>query len=287
MSDVPRLAREIFDAAPWAGADRATLGVAERVPSMLLPIERQYYVWLAEHWALGVGEIVDLGAFVGGSAACLAQGVARAGRATRVHLYDRFTVNDLAKEKLLYPHGVAPFEGEDALPLVRDLLAPWQASVHLHPGDLTDQVWHGAPVEVLVVDIAKSTALADFVAAQWFGALIPERSVVVQQDFLHDLQPWLAAQMELFADFFLPLAHVGRDSISYLCLRRPTPAEIAQRRLGACDDARLIGLVRQAAERLAPFGIAPRIEAMAALLEAHPSCRSAQELRRASGRGWG
>lgn len=287
MVDVPRLAREIFAAAPWAMQDPAVLGVAARVPTMLQQIEQLLYVWLAEHWALGLGEIVDLGAFVGGSGAALAQGAARAGRPATVHSYDRFTANEATKEKLLYSRGVPRFAGRDTLPLVRELLAPWAGIVRLHPGPITEQRWSGAPVELLVVDIAKSTDVADFVAETWFPALIAERSVVVQQDFLHDLQPWLPAQMELFADFFTPLAAVGRDSVAWLCHRAPGLADIAARRLGTQDDAGLCTLLDRAADRLGPLGVAPRIEAMAELMRAHPGCRSAQDLRRATGRGWG
>lgn len=287
MVDVPRLAREIFAEAPWAAQDPAVLGVAARVPTMLQQVEQLLYVWLAEHWALGTGDIVDLGAFVGGSGAALAQGVARSGRRTSVHSYDRFTANEATKEKLLYSRGVPRFEGRDTLPLVRDLLAPWSGIVDLHPGPITDQRWEGAAVELLVIDIAKSTELADFVAATWFPALMADRSIVVQQDFLHDLQPWLPAQMELFSDFFTPLTAVGRDCVVWLCHRTPGPEEIAARHIGALDDAGLCALLDRAAHRLAAFGIAPRIEAMAALMRAHPGCRSAQDLRRATGRGWG
>ena len=287
MTDVPRLTHEIFDQAPWQAQDKAVLGVAARVPTMLQEIEQMLYVWLAEHWALGLGEIVDLGAFVGGSGAALAQGVARAGRKTPVHLYDRFTANEATKQKMLYSKGIASFEGRDTLPLVRDLLAPWQDIVRLHPGDLLAQGWPGTPIELLIVDIAKSTDLADFAAQTWFPALMAERSILVHQDFLHDLQPWLPAQMELFADFFTPLAQVGRDSMVYLCLRAPTAEDVAARRLSALDDAGLADLLARSKQRLAPMGVGRRIAAMEDLLHAHPGCRSAADLRRAPGRSWG
>lgn len=287
MTDVPALTREIFAEAPWAAQDRAALGAAARVPTMLQEIEQLLYLWLGEHWALGVGDIVDLGAFVGGSGAALAQGVARAGRKTSVHLYDRFTANETTKTKLLYSKGVEPFEGRNTLPLAQDMLAPWHDIVHLHPGDLMEQRWNDRPVEVLVVDIAKSVDLADFIAATWFPALMSERSIIVHQDFLHDLQPWLPAQMEMFADSFLPLAQVGRDSMAFLCQRPPTPTEIAARRLALRDDAALIDLLRRAQARFAPWGASARIAAMAELVRAHPGYRSAATLRKAAGRGWG
>ena len=113
---------------------------------MLTSRERRLYVWLAAHWARGAGAVVDLGCFVGGSAACLAQGLALAGRDGPVHAYHRFSANESAKEKFLYASGVPPFEGSDTLALAQRLLAPWEGRVALHRGDILKQRWTGAPI---------------------------------------------------------------------------------------------------------------------------------------------
>ncbi|MEI4486944.1 hypothetical protein V8J36_12160 [Frigidibacter sp. MR17.14] len=263
---------QIFAARPWA--DRAAEGPARRVPTMLTEEERQYYAWLCRDWMQGAGEVVDLGCFAGGSTAWLATGHAAAGHPGLVHAFDFFTVSEDLKAALLYPAGIAPFKGEDMLALSRALLEPWDARVTFHRGNLLAKRWPAEdPVEILVIDAAKSTALADHIARQFFPALIPGRSVVVQQDFLHRVQPWLPAQMELFAEFFEPLAHLPDASVSFLCRKVPSAGEIAARQLEGRDDAALTALIMEASARLAPLCPAPRFARQCQSLAEAPGTR--------------
>jgi len=273
-------AAEVFAAAPWRSLDPATLGPAAAVPSMLEPEERLHYLWLAADWARGMGAIIDLGSFVGGSAACFAQGLVRAGRDGRVHLFDRFRASEATKARFLYPAGIPPFPGTDTLPLVRRLMAPWQDRTSINAGDLADQRWRGGAVEVLAVDVAKSADLADHVAAEFYPALIPGHSVVVQQDFLHDMQPWLPAQAELFADFLTPLARVARDCVTFLCTAAIAPADVAARRMADRDDAALLALLQASRGRPLWKDAAHRLDRMAARTRLNPGVRSTAGLRR-------
>jgi len=98
MTAAPATPQAVFAARRWEDLTDAELGAAAAVPSMLATRERRLYVWLTSRWARGAGAVVDLGCFVGGSTACLAQGLALAGHASRVDAYDRFRANDS-------PHG--------------------------------------------------------------------------------------------------------------------------------------------------------------------------------------
>lgn len=270
----------VFAATPWNDLPDTALGLAGEVPSMLTPRERRLYVWLAAKWARGEGAVVDLGCFVGGSTACLAQGFALAEREGRVHAYDRFTANESAKEKFLYSAGVPRFAGSDTLALAQRLLQPWEGRVTFHRGDILDQRWCGGPVELLVIDIAKSTAIADHVAAQFFGALIPGRSILVHQDYLHDVQPWLPAQMELLKDHFTPLAHVAPHSMCFLCTSVPDSGALARARTDALDTGAMLALLESARARHALAAADRAIGRMMDNLRAHPNLRDAGALRR-------
>ena len=270
----------VFADAPWTALPDAALGRAGEVPSMLTSRERRLYVWLATHWARGAGAVVDLGCFVGGSTACLAQGLALAGRDGPVHAYDRFSANESAKEKFLYASGVPPFEGSDTLALAQRLLAPWEGRVALHRGDILDQHWTGEPIELLVVDIAKSTAITDHVAAQFFGALIPGRSVLVHQDYLHNVQPWLPVQMELLKDHFTPLAHLAPHSMCFLCTRAPDAEALKRARTDTRDAGAMLELLDAARRRHALPAADRAIGKMMENLRAHPGLRDAGALRR-------
>ncbi|WP_114966529.1 hypothetical protein [Alkalilacustris brevis] len=269
----------LFADHPWHYLPRPALGQSLAVPSMLSDRERRLYTWLTARWMRGAGVVVDLGCFAGGSTASLAQGLVLAGRREPVHAYDRFTLNDAAKQRFLYPAGIKPFEGRDMLALVRRLLAPWESRIELHRGDVAAMRWQGDPIEVLTVDLAKSTALADHIAAQFFPALIPGRSILVQQDYLHDAQPWLPAQMELLARHFQPLAHVAPGSMVFLCRSIPAPDEIEAVRVSGLSDDALLDLLERARRRFRAPAVAKGLAKAMEKLRAHPGARDAKTLR--------
>ena len=58
--------------------------------------------------------------------------------------------------------------------------------------DLTDKV---DSKYRLVIVAAKTPALADHIAAVFLSAMVPGRSVLIHQDFLHAGLPWLPVQI--------------------------------------------------------------------------------------------
>jgi hypothetical protein len=277
-ADLPAAARALAGA-PWRAVAESDFGPAAAVPTMLSEEERRLYLWLAEHWATGAGALVDLGCFLGGSTALLAEGQRRAGRGAPVHGYDAFRISDWLKEKYLTPAGIAPFEGDWTLPLVEALLAPWRQTVRLHPGRLEKQSWEGGPIEILVMDASKTTFSMDRMAKIFFPALIPGRSLVVQQDYLHWKQPWIAVQMERMADWFTPLAHCPGDTVVFLCTRRIDRAALDHGHCGSLTDAEMLAHIEAAAQRLSRFGIEGRVRRLAEALRRNPGARNAPSMK--------
>ncbi|MCO8146791.1 class I SAM-dependent methyltransferase [Rhodovulum tesquicola] len=272
--------RDLFDAAPWAALAQAELGAAAGVPTMLDAGEQRLYLWLARNWARGAGAIVDLGCFAGGSTARLAEGRRQAGHRTSIHAFDRFTASEELKARMLYPAGIPPFAGGNILPLVRRLLSPWDALVTLHPGEIADQHWSDGPIEILAIDAAKSDAMADTIAARFLPGLIPGGSVVIQQDYFHWRQPWLAAQMARLADCFVPLAVCPPTSAVFLCTRAPDADMLARAACTGLDDAALATGLAAARAQMARFGQAARFDRLAAALAANPGGRVAWRMRK-------
>ncbi|MBN2906788.1 MAG: hypothetical protein JXJ18_08775 [Rhodobacteraceae bacterium] len=273
MDETAPALRALFGSAPWSALPLSDTGGAARVPTMLTQAEQQLYFWLARDWARGAGAIVDLGCFAGGSTARLAEGRRQAGHAAPLHAFDRFTATPRVKKRVLYPAGIPPFEGNDILPLAQHLLAPWQGQIRLHPGEIEDSLWPGAPIEILAIDAAKSTAVLDAIAEMFFPSLIPGASVVIQQDYFHWRQPWIAVQMERMADCFAPLAICPDATAVFMCIRTPDAAALAR---GACDrlsDADLAAGLAAARQRMAGFGQEARFDRMLAALAANPGER--------------
>lgn len=274
---------EDFARRPWEQVAEADLGPAANVPTMLTTEERLLYHWLGRR-VQGDGATVDLGAYAGGSAARLLSGLALSGRPFHVHSYDRFRSSRAFWAKYMPDEPLPEADDADLLPVVRRHLAPWDGHVTLHIGDIGDKRWSGDPIEILSVDAAKGAVMADHIAAEFFPALVPGRSIVVQQDYLMAVQPWLPAQMVALRDCFLPLAHVPRVGLVFLTVAPVTEAALAAARVGALTDGKLMQRVRKAAawhEAMVPRG---RFKAMLDQIKANPGVRLGWQMKQAAAR---
>ncbi|MCF3973617.1 class I SAM-dependent methyltransferase [Paracoccus salsus] len=264
-----------YAAHPWRAVPNSALGSARSVPTMLHPHEQRLYYWLARNAIGGDGAVVDLGSFAGGSTARLAQGLQDAGSPAAIHAYDRFTADPKAKQAHLYAHGIPPFDGEDMLPLARRLLAPWQDRLHLHRGDILQMGWSidDGPISLLIVDAAKTPQLTDHIADAFYPHLVAGRSVVNHQDFLAWDQFWLPPHMLLLAEFFQPLAHVGKTSLLFRCIRTPTREDLQERRVAGLDAGELVALLQQSQIRYRGWGMGKRLRRMIEAVRLNPKER--------------
>jgi hypothetical protein len=176
-----------------------------KYPSMLYEQELSLLFGAARE-SRGAGEIVDAGCFLGGSTFALASGLAASRRHAAadpgvIHSYDLFRLDALTK--LQYGHLLGDAEvGESLRPLFDELLGSVRERVVVHEGDIRDQRWSGAPIEILFLDICKSWDLNDHVVKQFFPSLLPDRSILIQQDFVHEWLPFIPVTMGLLADAF-------------------------------------------------------------------------------------
>ena len=267
-----------FAAQPWSHVAAATIAEALAVPSMLSFEESQLYHWLGAN-SVGCGATVDLGAFAGGSAARLLSGLALSGLPHHLHAYDRFTADAKARAKHLSPGGVALTDDENILPLATRLLQPWAGRFTLHSGNILAQQWPGDPIEILAIDAGKTTALTDHIAQNFFPALVPGKSIVIHQDFLHAKQPWLCAQMQRLAAHFVPLARVAQDCVVFLCTKTVTETSLAAASTDKLTDAALISSVQAAAKLYSALESRPRFGAMVRCIKANPGTRIAWQMR--------
>jgi hypothetical protein len=270
-----------FAARPWRVVTEADLGPAARIPTMLTAEERLFYHWLGRR-VQGDGETVDLGAYAGGSAARLLSGLVLSGRRFHVHSYDRFRSSRAFWAKFMPEEPLPDEDDADLLPVVRRHLAPWAGHLTLHVGDIGEQRWSGNPIEILSVDAAKGAVMADHIAEQFFPALVPGRSILVQQDYLMSVQPWLCAQMVRLRDCFLPLVHVPRVGLAFLTVSQVTPAALAAARVGDLTDGKLMGRVREAAAWHESMVARGRFKAMLEQIKANPGVRLGWQMKQAA-----
>jgi len=194
------------------------------VPTMLTKEEKLMLSWLAEHFVKGIGQIADLGSFLGGSAAFLANGFNRNSIAnkisTKIHCYDVFYIppkdfqainHFFVKNKIKFPIG------GNILPLFEKHTRPFKHLIKTHPGRIENVIVDTSTIELLFVDIMKSPISFNHIVKEFFSKLIPGKSIVVLQDYLYKYSgPWHAILMEKLSDYFEYITDTGVNSVLFL-----------------------------------------------------------------------
>lgn len=264
-----------FAEQPWRNVSNKALLPAQSVPTMLHPQEQKLYYWLTRNGIGRAGAVVDLGCFVGGSTARLAQGLADAGGNAIIHAFDRFTADPKTKQTFLYDRGVPAFDGENMLPVAQRLLAPWQDHIRLHVGEIQDIGWNPAdgPIALMLLDACKRTEWTDYTAETFYPHLIAGQSVISHQDFLQWNQFWLPPHMLLMADYFEPLAFVRGTSLLFRCTRTPSPDDLRALRVAGLDDAAMIEGIRDMKRRFRGWGMGSGFDRMIQAIRLNPGER--------------
>ncbi|WP_289044132.1 hypothetical protein [uncultured Aliiroseovarius sp.] len=263
-----------FNSAPWRKIGWDRLRQVRSVPTMLAGAEQKLYYWLTSEWTRDIGAVVDLGCFVGGSTARLAAGHQSAGKRSWIHAYDRFKADERTKKNELYRKGIATFKGENTYWLTRDLLEPWDERISLHRGDIMDKRWDGGPIELLILDAAKSADTTDGIAERFFSHLVPGQSLVVQQDYFHWRLPWIPVQMHLLSDWFQPVAFCPDDTVVFLNTRQIDDTALTAGRVGGLDDDALLRHLTEVQPLARSWRQRRRIYRMKRTVEANPGVRT-------------
>jgi hypothetical protein len=229
---------------PWDSFYFSVPKAAGLVAGMISPVERRMLSWLVGEAYTGRGEIVDLGAFIGSSAVCMATGLARSRaveKEKRIHSYDRFFGDypiQWIKENTSFQS-----DGPSYRNVYNEQIAPFRAAIEVYEGDVVGKSWIGKPIEILFLDILKTPELASSVVTHFFPYLEPG-SIVVAQDYLHDALPYTVGVMEHFDDFFERGGDTGRGSVLFVTTQKIPSAGFAWSRLP--ESLRLQYLVRAA-----------------------------------------
>lgn len=183
--------------------------------TMLTHDERRMLHWLARDVWEGEGAIVDAGCFLGGSTISLVTGVrdratppAASAPAPPISTYDIFLAEGYEFASGYFDRWPEIRAGSRFRHAFDELLGEFAAGTTIHDGDITAERWEGGPIEVLFLDVLKTAAINDAVLPQMLPHLIPGRSVVIQQDYVHGMLPWIHVTMELLEDVLEPVLDI-------------------------------------------------------------------------------
>lgn len=197
--------------------------------SMLTQAELSLLYALARFHYKGIGHIVDLGPLIGVGTFSFAKGLGQnpeRKESSRIFSYDLFLMENMSHFLPIEDAGATGSVFRRFLEINRDFL-DFLVPV---PGDITKLHWNGDPIEILFVDLAKTWSLNSHVVSQFFANLIPGHSILIQQDYVHVGEPWVALTMEVFSEYFEHLYFIyGATSVYRLI--KPIPADVLEIKL--------------------------------------------------------
>jgi hypothetical protein len=214
---------------PWRDSDDPPENVTS-IPAMITPEERRLLHWLGRDYYSGAGRILDAGCYLGGSTTALASGLAaRPERPTDrpIATYDLFVLDFSMLIDL--PADTDLDEGESFRGVFDDNVEPYADLVEVRAGNVLDIGWSGEPIEVAFLDLLKTWPVDDYVTREFFGHFIPGRTILVQQDFVHEFAPWIHVTMGMLAPYFELLDAFDWCSATYL-LQEPIPRDVLETR---------------------------------------------------------
>jgi len=201
--------------APW---DAPRLGASDLVPTMLTRRELDYLHRLAGEMR-GLGRVVELGSFLGGSTAAIVKGLRDSGGVDNpVLVYDAFVAPDEAAFEAapeLIGFGLEP--GRSFRSIFDRLHASRAGDIVVREGFLPTSQPDGSiypesePIGLLFVDIAKMWGVHPTVQ-EVFGCHVAPGGALVQQDFGDFRVPWLVIHMWRLRELFTPVHRVGATS---------------------------------------------------------------------------
>lgn len=192
------------------------------VPGMTSPAECRYLYWLTGTQLAGVGQLVEIGSWLGRSTLHLAAGLEQSQGPGKLHCFDGFTwaPNDPGKSDLpLKP-------GDDFRKYFEANVSPFSHLVTAHQTRIAQIAWSGAPVEVLFLDAPKKLPEVTRCLEVFGPSLIAGKSIIAIQDYQYFPAYALAACMYALRDH-LELIHVVLDG-STVAFRVTKPIDLAR-----------------------------------------------------------
>ena len=176
------------------------------VPGMTLEDELKYFYWCCATIHRPGNRVVELGPYVGRSTMAMAAGLrSSADPHGKMVTIDRFqwepymlkhtigyTIGGLSEiqRARLTPAQQQPRVGDSYLPIFNLYTESHKDSIEAVDTALENYKWTGEPIDVLMIDAAKSWAAFDQIIREFFPCLV-DGAAVIHQDYKHAFTYWL------------------------------------------------------------------------------------------------
>lgn len=192
------------------------------IPTMVsLPERQTLRDWVALNF-VGQGEAVEIGAFCGGSAVAILQGLEAAKRGKPLHVYDVFEFPEGGHEQTY--RDLVPLPGKSFRPVFDRITRNWGHMLRVVQGDASKEEWRDGPIEILHLDCSISRQFHESIALEFFQHLIVG-ATLIQQDFEYERGDFIRDIMARLEPWFIRTAKVG-TTVYFVLKEKITKEEI-------------------------------------------------------------
>lgn len=207
---------------PWHATPTESI---PQLPAMLGGEELQFLYYMGQT-SEGL-PLVDLGTFLGGSAAAMAAGAESVGSASKVYTYDLFKYGKWCAG---FDLGTGWNNGDDLLPYVKDRTLPWADRMEFFKGDIAEQPWTNGPIGALFVDFTQNWFHHNHVTKTFLPHL-KLGGILAHQDYVYIVCYWLHVFMERYAEHFELISPLIMNGTAAWRYTKPLPEEALSRGL--------------------------------------------------------
>jgi hypothetical protein len=217
---------------------------------MLSLYELAFLYMVSKDYYTGFGEIVDLGPLLGLSTNALARGLLDNNhllspeKYKRIHSFDLF-LRDGYEHFLEKKYASMTGSLFDSYIQLNTDFLPY---ISISPGDIRSMHWDGKDIEIMFIDVSKSWEINDYLIKGMFPFLIPGKSIVIQQDYIHYYEYWVQITMEYFCEYFELLHMFLNASAVFRCIKK-IPEEMLAVDLSKLELSEKIKLMESAREK--------------------------------------
>jgi hypothetical protein len=203
------------------------------MPTMVSMPERSFLRdWVALQW-LGFGDIVEIGAFAGGSATAILQGMEATRHKGTLHVYDTFTFPKGGHESVY--RSLIGIQGDDFRKVFDGIMREWGDRLRVVQADASSQKWQHGRIEMLHLDCSISQEFHEKVALEFYPSLMPNGSLV-HQDFGYENAKFIPEMMAKLEPWFRRVATI--ETTAYFAVEKtPTKAELQDALFGKVEKA--------------------------------------------------
>ena len=191
--------------------------------------EQAYFQWYARSLYKGNGKIVELGSWLGSLTKSILAGLQEnkylqnPDTSELYHVYDIFEWHHSFEEAVAgTPLANTMKDGDDYMHHFSAHVGDISNRATAYKADLCSEQWTGAPIEFLLVDAMKYEALIRNIQSSFFPALMPGKSFLAHQDFMHFYEGWIHISMFKMRNYFKPVVEISNGgTFVFKCLKQP------------------------------------------------------------------